>query len=426
VGFVAVPGSPPLEQVYASLLASIHAVGGAPVRSVPADQSVGMVEPGEAFLDDGLDSGDESEEMEELASDTDGESATDEDEATTTDADSDAGIFDEHFKSVVRSSPAPLATAEPTPGAVEAAAAAPPAPPLALPEAQQPPRGKFRRRLTRGISSRGAAGTATPLTGDEGQPEPRKTRKRIKGPRKPRTRRSKNDEYSFRAASSDIIGIVQMEIKSASDLPRWKNSLGTGFDMDPMVVASFSEKIWRTRVQRHTLNPVFDQKLIFHVRRHEAHWTTKLAVYDWDRLSSHDHVGGAEVRVAELIEAAPKPDPATQLYPEDEDGQRPMQRFELDLTSGGAKQESVGAKHRPKLVVEAKFTPYAALRQRFWRQMLHNYDTNDSKTISSLELASMLDSLGSTLNAQTINDFWARAQKTPDVDELTFDEVSMM
>ena len=66
----------------------------------------------------------------------------------------------------------------------------------------------------------------------------------------------------------------------------------TGWDMDPFVVVSFSKKIFRTRVIRHSLNPTWDEKLLFHVRRYETTFSVHFAVLDWDKLSSNDHVGG--------------------------------------------------------------------------------------------------------------------------------------
>lgn len=69
----------------------------------------------------------------------------------------------------------------------------------------------------------------------------------------------------------------------------------------------------------------------------------------------------------------------------------------------------------------AKYQPYDALRQRFWRQYLKQYDTDDSGTISRLELTSMLDSLGSTLSRQTVDSFFTRfGRKTDEL--LTVDQ----
>jgi phosphatidylserine decarboxylase len=70
----------------------------------------------------------------------------------------------------------------------------------------------------------------------------------------------------------------------------------------------------------------------------------------------------------------------------------------------------------------AKYQPYDALRQQFWRQYLKQYDTDDTGTMSHIELTSMLDSLGSTLSAETISSFFTRNGKKPQEDELTFSE----
>ena len=73
-------------------------------------------------------------------------------------------------------------------------------------------------------------------------------------------------------------------------------------------------------------------------------------------------------------------------------------------------------------VRRAKYQPYDALRQRLWAQLLKQYDTDDTRTITHLELTSMLDSLGSTLSTETIDSFYTRWNKNPQTDELTFPE----
>jgi phosphatidylserine decarboxylase len=61
-------------------------------------------------------------------------------------------------------------------------------------------------------------------------------------------------------------------------------ALRFSFDMDPFVVISFGKKVFRTRVIRHQLNPVWDEKLLFHVRRNENAFTIQFAVLDWDKV----------------------------------------------------------------------------------------------------------------------------------------------
>jgi phosphatidylserine decarboxylase len=86
------------------------------------------------------------------------------------------------------------------------------------------------------------------------------------------------------------------------------------------------------------------------------------------------------------------------------------------------KDKAWEAKHSPKLTIRAKYEPYDALRQRFWRQYITQYDVDETGTMSFPELTAMLDSLGSTLTQGTIEGFFKSSGK--DIEgELTIEEV---
>ncbi|KAJ8088230.1 phosphatidylserine decarboxylase [Marasmius tenuissimus] len=241
-------------------------------------------------------------------------------------------------------------------------------------------------------------------------PQQKKTRMKRRRVRKEKRRA----EFSL-GGENDILGIVMLEIQSADDLPRLKNMTRTGWDMDPFVVISFGKKVFRTRVIRHSRNPVWDEKLLFHVRRYETSFKVQLTILDWDKLSSNDYIGDVRFDVKELVDSAPQPDPETGLYPL-EQPEHSMKEYTLPLTTEkGVPWE----KHQPTIKFRAKYQPYAALRQRFWYQYLKQYDTDDTLTVSHLELTSMLDSLGSTLTDSTINSFFTRFNKQPHQDDLT-------
>ena len=195
-----------------------------------------------------------------------------------------------------------------------------------------------------------------------------------------------------------------------------------GWDMDPFVVISSGKKVFRTRVLRHTLNPVWDEKLLFHVRRYETGFQVLLTILDWDKLSSNDHVGDASFEVKSMMETAPQPDPTTGLYAPDYGGDHPMKEMKLELTMAKDITWELTQGVTPTITIRAKYQPYAAMRQRFWRQYLTQYDTDDTGAISQLELTSMLDSLGSTLTRSTIESFFVRYGKNSEEDELMMDE----
>lgn len=322
--------------------------------------------------------------------------------------------------------------------------------------------------------------------------EKKRRRKRIKGLKK----RKAHQLYEF-VGASDVVGIVFLEISGVTDLPPERNMTRTSFDMDPFVVASLGKKTYRTRVVRHKLNPVFNEKMIFQVLRHEQAYSIAFSVVDRDKLSGNDFICAASVPLQDITRTAPKADPETGLYdlPELPDsGSMPKpskSRFKIALSRSSSSQslskqsrpalttktstgdsipqhvavsgnlaaepipptnavdqgegseergdpdlhtfhiplklknmEKWEEKHKPELHLKAKYVPYPALRQQFWRSMLKQYDVDDSGSISKIELTTMLDTLGSTLKDSTIDKFFKRFPHMLNSEEgvLTYDE----
>lgn len=343
--------------------------------------------------------------------------------------------------------------------------------------------------------------------------EKRRRKLRLRGLRKKKIANA----YEF-SGGSDVVGIVFLEIGKISDLPPERNMTRTSFDMDPFVVASLGKKTYRTRVIRHNLNPVFNEKMIFQVLRHEQAYSISYTVMDRDKLSGNDFIASAVLPVKEILDTAPEANSETGLYSlkEPEAGSFPppvnRSRFKLPLSRSASTQslskmsrpapsprgsssnvllstspnsgvntpmltpqnqvtsnpgglqvgdnipppnavddaeglndrgdpdlheftiplklknsEKWEEKHKPELVIKAKYVPYPALRQQFWRSMLRQYDSDESGKISKVELTTMLDTLGSTLKESTIDSFFKRfphpsSNGEDPAAELTFDE----
>lgn len=279
--------------------------------------------------------------------------------------------------------------------------------------------------------------------------------------------------------------------------------------MDPFVVTSLGRKTLRTRVIRHNLNPVFNEKMVFQVMKHEQSYTIGFTVVDRDKLSGNDFVASASFPLQTLIQAAPEADPETGLYrlqgppgsartppatttrfrlgasrsssttslsklskptlkskssatslssqyQQDQPSQNsptgvPSDSATLLNVPGGSSSDDDTAapeeddmdlklyvipltlknkerwedKHAPELYIKAKYMPYRALRQQFWRLMLKQYDADDSNRISKVELTTMLDTLGSTLKESTIDSFFTRfatENESSETADLTFDQ----
>lgn len=124
--------------------------------------------------------------------------------------------------------------------------------------------------------------------------------------------------------------------------------------------------------------------------------------------------------------APPETQPASVMEPElnADDDDPEFHEFSVPLTLKNI--EKWESKHSPVMCLRAKYVPYPALRQQFWRAMLRQYDTDESGRISRIELTTMLDTLGSTLKDSTIDSFFHRfphkAADNEDSWDLTFDE----
>ncbi|KAF8322599.1 hypothetical protein DL93DRAFT_2071450 [Clavulina sp. PMI_390] len=163
--------------------------------------------------------------------------------------------------------------------------------------------------------------------------------------------------------------------------------------------------------------------MLFHVRKHEDTFDVKFSLLDWDKLTGNDFIGDVTFPLKTLLEMAPKPDPVTGVYADGVETTQDMVEYTLPLN--GPKDSRWEAKHSPRLTIRAKYQPYDALRQRFWRQYLQQYDLDESRKYSRIELQSMLDSLGSTLTKSTIDNFFTQHGKNPETDELNIDEAIM-
>jgi phosphatidylserine decarboxylase len=121
--------------------------------------------------------------------------------------------------------------------------------------------------------------------------------------------------------------------------------------MDPFVVIAFSKKVFRTRVIRHSRTPVWDEKLLFHVRRHETNFKISFSVLDWDKMSGNDHIGDVSLDLPELMKDLPARDPNTGLYPLFAEPTQPeLKTFTLDLVP--TKEASWEGKHKPTLTIK--------------------------------------------------------------------------
>jgi phosphatidylserine decarboxylase len=123
------------------------------------------------------------------------------------------------------------------------------------------------------------------------------------------------------------------------------------------------------------------------------------------------------------VEETTVPPTATRAVPVNDTAGYDLKAFTLPLPLKN--KDRWEDKHNPELFIKAIYVPYPALRQQFWRVMLRQYDADDSGMISRLELTTMLDTLGSTLSAHTINSYFERFRNENGYDSLESTELTV-
>lgn len=125
----------------------------------------------------------------------------------------------------------------------------------------------------------------------------------LEAPKKRRFRKKKVPS-SYKLQNRKVKGVLFLEIINVTDLPPLRNFTRTAFDMDPFVVVTFGKKTFRTSWKRHTLNPIYNERLAFEILEHERNYNVQFCVLDKDQFSFHDMVADVSIPVSELIDLA--------------------------------------------------------------------------------------------------------------------------
>ncbi|KAL0085359.1 phosphatidylserine decarboxylase-domain-containing protein [Phycomyces blakesleeanus] len=197
----------------------------------------------------------------------------------------------------------------------------------------------------------------------------------------------------------------------------------TGFDMDPFVVVSFGTSTFRTSSIRHNLNPVWQEKLFFHVRHNESAYHLKFAVYDKEKFTGNDLVGSAVMPIMDIIRqsAEKKKSMSTTEMPDNSI----HQDMDLHTLTLHMENEDKWKDRNATLTIRAKFVPYDEMRKMFWIALAKTYDVEGSGTMSRLEVQSMLETIGSTITEATLDSFWRKHGRDPtnEADELPLEDL---
>jgi phosphatidylserine decarboxylase len=307
------------------------------------------------------------------------------------------------------------------------------------------------------LSSDGGFESDAPLSSSEA-PDAAKPNSKPKSKllRLRRQRKSLFDK-KFEVTNRKVLGVVFIEIVSAADLPPMKNFTRTSFDMDPFVVVTFGKKTFRTSWKRHTLNPIFNERMAFEILSHERNFNIQFSVLDKDHFSFHDEVANVSLPMKDITDMATAGSKVpllsrsymslhdesagfstcdneslnsnirileddnivhsvrkkkftnrkriTALYA-DTSKFRTM-NLSLDINNDKYKN-----KYFPQLKIRVRFETYEELRRKFWSILLEQYNLNETGTgYDFFELISLLDTLGCNNSDELVQKFYDSYKK---------------
>ncbi|SSD58841.1 uncharacterized protein SCODWIG_00602 [Saccharomycodes ludwigii] len=95
------------------------------------------------------------------------------------------------------------------------------------------------------------------------------------------------------------LGVVLLDVVQITGLPSLQNMKKIKFKktytMDPFVIVTFGRRVFKTSWKRHSLNPVFNERIVFEMYPEEKNFKFHFNVVDKDSFSSHDKIAQGDI-----------------------------------------------------------------------------------------------------------------------------------
>lgn len=187
-------------------------------------------------------------------------------------------------------------------------------------------------------------------------------------------------------------GIIKLDISKCLDLPdgkkngsfHWIGNLVKSFSIDrkskhnnnlqsPFITVGFSKLTYKTRVIRRSNQPEWNDKMIFPIRNTEGNYLITFSLYNYRKLGHNALLATASLKASLLCD-------------------NPEEYQKIIINWNYIKP--VPLNYNPVLIIHAGFIPSKTLRYNFWNTLSKMYDHDENGKLNSMELLTMLESLG--------------------------------
>lgn len=223
-------------------------------------------------------------------------------------------------------------------------------------------------------------------------------------------------------SESSLKGVLKLDILKCSDLPSEQNSSrGWLFSLSrksdpgetrksasPFITVGFSRLTYKTRVIRNSLQPEWNEKMLFPLKTAEEGYLITFSLYHYKKLRNNTLLATASMKVSDLLD-------------------RPDESQQLTLYWNYVKP--ISPISSPTLLIQARFVPARTLRHNFWYTLGKMYDHDENGKLNTIELMTMLESLGCSFTEPIIrillDPIKAKAVEGEDVPDPGDIEISM-
>lgn len=188
------------------------------------------------------------------------------------------------------------------------------------------------------------------------------------------------------AVTKVSVGLLELEIVAAANIPPSRLMLNVGGPQSPFVVLGFGRKSFRTKTISRNNNPVWKEQLYLPINEHEMGYFLTFSLYNQRAFAGNVCTGKAKLKVNELM-------------------QRPSQKFKLSLPIQ-VDPEDVNQEKPCNLLVKCSFVPIDQVKNQFWATICKQFQQEPSETrtrLNLVEFESMMNIIGPDLSDPTLD-----------------------
>ncbi|CUS24509.1 LAQU0S17e00518g1_1 [Lachancea quebecensis] len=226
--------------------------------------------------------------------------------------------------------------------------------------------------------------------------------------RRPRRPRIGNSSAKFELSKrGHAAGVAYVDIDSINDLPTLKNKFSKKYMMDPFIIITFGRRVFKTSWRKHSLNPVYNERLAFEVYENEMNFSLHFRIIDKDNFSYHNNVAKGDISLTDLINRQQESEAGDEWI-----------SMHIPLQFNKTIDSSISP---PVLNLKSKFVSYTDLKKHFWEKALNLLTKLETFDVVDINL--LMGKLGS-FSDEEIEDFFYFFGKSPWAhNKLSRDEV---